>query len=97
MAVASEVGDDAVDAQRQPLEVARDAHRPGAVAEVALDLAEDRRDRVARERDAALDVEAVDGLDERVARDLVEVLEQVTSAAVEAPSGVSGEGEIAAH
>jgi len=62
--VASEVGDDAVDAQRQPLEVARDAHRPGAVAEMALDLAGHRRDGEARERDPARRVEAVDRLDE---------------------------------
>jgi hypothetical protein len=31
------------DLQRQILKVARDAHRPGAVADVALDLTEDRR------------------------------------------------------
>ena len=53
--VARELADRAVDLQRQLLEVARDADRPGAVAEVALDLAEDRRDRVARERDLALE------------------------------------------
>jgi hypothetical protein len=37
---------------------------------VALDLAGDRRDGVAREGDATLEVEPVDGLDESEARDL---------------------------
>ena len=73
--VGGELRDLAVDAQRELLEVARDAHGPGAVAEVALDLAEDRRDRVARERDLAGQVEPVDRLDEAEARDLEEVVE----------------------
>jgi hypothetical protein len=51
--VAGEIGDDAVDAERELLEVARDPDGPRAVAEVALDLARDGGDRVARERDAA--------------------------------------------
>jgi hypothetical protein len=80
VAVASEVGDDAVDAQRQPLEVARDAHRPGAVAEMALDLAGHRRDGEARERDAARRVEAVDRLDEAEAGDLEDVVEGLLGA-----------------
>ena len=48
----------------QLLEAARHAHRPAAVAEVALDLADDVRRRVGRELDAAVDVEAVDRLDQ---------------------------------
>ena len=73
-----------VDLQRQLLQVARDAHRPRAVAEVALDLAQDGRHRVARERDPALEVEAVDGLDEPQAGDLEEVVEGLLGALVAA-------------
>ena len=46
------------------LQAPRDVHRPGLVAEVPADLADDRRHRVARELDPAVDVEAVDGLDQ---------------------------------
>ena len=63
--------------QRELLEVARDPHGPRAVAEVALDLAEDRRDRVARERHLARQVEAVDRLHEAQRRDLEEVVERL--------------------
>ena len=73
--VGRQLADLAVDAQRELLQVARDAHRPRAVAEVALDLAEDRRHRVAREGDVARQVEAVDRLDEAQAGDLEEVVE----------------------
>jgi hypothetical protein len=45
------------------------------VAEVALDLAHDGRHGVAGERDAAVGVEAVDGLDEAEAGDLEDVVE----------------------
>ena len=74
----------AVDLQRELLQVARHAHRPGAVAEVALDLAEDRRDGVAGERDLALEVEAVDRLDEAQRGDLQEVVERLLRALVAA-------------
>src|SRR5207247_7512228 len=70
--------------QRQLLEVARDADRPRAVAEVALDLAEDRRHRVAGERNLAVGVEAVDRLDEAERRDLDEVVERLLGALVAA-------------
>ena len=79
-----QLGDRAVDLQRQLLQVARHAHRPRAVAEVALDLAEDRRHRVARERDLALEVEAVDRLDQAERRDLEEVVEGLLGALVAA-------------
>jgi len=69
-AVAAELADDALDAQRELLEVARRPDGPRVVAEVALELAVDRRDGVARECDPAGGVEAVDGLDEAVAGDL---------------------------
>ena len=84
MQVERELGDRAVDLQRELLQVARDAHRPGAVAEVALDLAEDGRHRVAGERDLALEVEAVDRLDQAEARDLEEVVEGLLGALVAA-------------
>ena len=70
--------------QRELLQVARHADRPGAVAEVALDLAEDRRDRVGGERDLALGVEAVDRLDQADRRDLEEVVERLARALVAA-------------
>jgi hypothetical protein len=49
---------------------------------VAFDLAADGGDRVARERDAAVDVEAVDGLDEAVASNLEDVVEGLLGALV---------------
>ena len=52
--------DRARQAEAQLLHAPRDVQRPGAVAEVALDLADDRRHRVRRELDAALGVEALD-------------------------------------
>ena len=84
MQVERQLGDRAVDLQRELLQVARHAHRPRAVAEVALDLAEDGRHRVARERDLALEVEAVDRLDQAEAGDLEEVVEGLLGALVAA-------------
>ena len=60
--------------QRAILQVARDVERPRLVAQVALQRADHRRDRVARERHAAVGVETVDRLDQREARDLEEIL-----------------------
>ena len=79
-----ELGDRAVDLQREVLEVARHADRPGAVAEVALDLAQDGRHRIAREGDPAVEAEAVDGVDEAEAGDLEEVVEGLVGALVAA-------------
>ena len=84
MEVERELRDRAVDLQRELLQVARHAHRPRAVAEVALDLPEDGRHRIARERDLALEVEAVDRLDQAQARDLEEVVEGLLGALVAA-------------
>ena len=61
---------DAVDLHRQLLQVARHAHGPALVAEVALELAEDRRDGERRERRLARGVEAVDRLEQAERRDL---------------------------
>ena len=71
-----------LDHQAQLLEVARRPHVPRGVAEVAADLAEDRRHRVAREREPAVRVPAVHGLDEAHRGDLNEVVERLRSAAV---------------
>ena len=65
-----ELCDRAIDLQRQLLQVARHADCPRAVAEVALDLAEDRRHRIGGERDLAVEIEAVDRLDEAHRGDL---------------------------
>ena len=68
--------------QAELLQVARRAHVPGGVAEVAPQLAEDRRHRVGREREPALGVPAVDGLDEADGRDLDQVVERLAGAPV---------------
>jgi hypothetical protein len=57
-------------------------HRPGFVPEVPADLADDRRHRVARELHAAVDVEAVDRLDQPERANLDEILERLAAAGV---------------
>ena len=57
-------------------------HRPADVAHVTLDLAEDRRHRIGRERRPAIGIEAVHGLHQREARDLHEILERLRRVAV---------------
>ena len=52
----------------------RQAHGPAAVAEVPLQLAENRRRRVGGEPQAAVGIEAVDGLDEAEHGDLDQVV-----------------------
>jgi hypothetical protein len=52
------------------------------IAEVPLDLADDRRQGVSGEREAATDVEAVDRLEEPQTGDLVDVLERLARARV---------------
>ncbi len=64
------------------LQVARRAHVPGRVAEVAAQLAEDRRDRVGREREPALRVPAVHRLDQADRGDLDEVIERLARSPV---------------
>ena len=59
-----ELADGVGDLRAGLLDAARHAHGPRAVAEVAADLAEDRRRREARELEAALGLEAVDRLDQ---------------------------------
>ena len=75
---------DAVDLDGELLQVARHAHGPALVAEVALELAEDRRDRERGERGLALRVEAVDRLQQAERGDLHEVVERLAAALVAA-------------
>src|SRR5215212_1808116 len=81
---------DAVDLDRELLEVARDAHRPALVAEVALELAEDGRHGEAGERGLAVGIEAVDRLEQTERSDLDEVVEGLAAALV-APRELAGE------
>src|SRR5204862_20527 len=60
----------------------RDADGPAAVAEVALDLADDVRRRVGGQLDAAVHVEAVDRLDQPDRADLDEVFELLAAVGV---------------
>src|SRR5215210_1892362 len=71
----------------QLLQAARHAYRPAAVAEMALDLADDVRRRIGRELDAAVDVETVDRLDQADRADLDEVLELLAAIGVAAGEG----------
>src|SRR2546430_5343335 len=64
------------------LDAPRNVDRPGLVAEVALDLTEDRRHRVRGQLDAAVRVEAVDRVDEADRADLDEVVEHLAAADV---------------
>ena len=75
------------------LEAARDAHGPALVAEVALDLADDVRGRVGGQLDAAVDVEAVDRLDQADAADLDEIVELLAAVGV-APRQRADEREV---
>ncbi len=72
------------DPERPVLDRPRDVERPPAVAEVTLELAEDRRDREAREAGALGRVEAVDRLDQAERGDLHEVVERLVRVAVAA-------------
>ena len=88
--LAREVGDLAVDLQGELLEVARHADRPRLVAEVALELAEDRRDRAAQDRHLALRIESVDRLDQADRGDLDQVVERLLGALI-APRQLAGQ------
>ena len=83
---AAELGRELVEhpgeAEAELLEASWHVHRPRLVAEVTANLADDRRHRVAREVDAAVDVEPVDGLDEADRPDLDEILERLAAARV---------------
>ena len=70
------------DLERELLGGARHSHRPALVAEVPLELAEHRRHGVLGEAAAALDVVAVDGLQQPHAGDLDEVVVELAAMAV---------------
>ena len=76
--------------ERALLQIARHMQSPALVAERALELAEDRRRRVARELGSAAGLEAVDRLDQPEAGDLHEVVERLVGVAV-AEREVAGE------
>ena len=58
---------------------ARDLDGPALVAKIALDLADDRRRRVRREFDAALEIEAVDRLEQTDRSDLDQIVERLAA------------------
>src|SRR5206468_2149918 len=63
-----------VDLSRALLGAAVDVEGPRAIAEVALELADDRRHRERGEGEAPIGIEALDRLDEPQARDLEEIV-----------------------
>ena len=71
--------DRAVDAEVQLLQPARHLDRPALVAEIALDLADDRRRGVGRKLDAAFEVEAVDRFEQSEHADLDQVVERFSA------------------
>src|ERR1700676_5717047 len=71
--------DRAVDAEVELLQPARHLDRPTFVAEIAFDLADDRRRRVGRELDPALEIEPIDRLEQADRADLNEVVECFTA------------------
>ena len=77
-----ELVDEARDAERELLHAPRHVDAPRAVAEVAADLADDRRHGVGGELDAPLEVESVDRLDQADRSDLDEVVDRLAAARV---------------
>src|SRR4051794_39486151 len=78
------------------LQAARHPDGPALVAEVALDLADHVRRRVGGERDLALEVVAVDRLQQADRADLLDVLERLAAAGV-APRERPHQREVALH
>jgi len=78
------------EAGAQLLDVARDADHPAAIAEVALDLARDRRHRERGESHVAVEVEALDRLHQAERRNLLQVVERFSLVGV-APGKRAGE------
>src|SRR5215216_5660313 len=74
----------ALQAECELLELARQPKRPPCVAEVAPQLTQDRRDGEAREGGGALEVEAVDCLQQAERCDLHQIVERLTSASIAA-------------
>ena len=82
MQLLCELVDDFLDTYREFLQAAWRAYRPGAIAEVAFDLAQDRRYRIAREGVARLRVIPVDRFDESQRGDLDEVIKRFARSSV---------------
>ncbi len=78
------------------VQAARHPHRPDSVAEVALELAEDRRRGKGGEGDAALGVEAIDRVEQAEVGDLEQIVEGLAGAAV-AQGKPLGKGHVAPH
>jgi hypothetical protein len=78
------------------LQAPRNLDRPALVAEVALDLTHDRRGRIRRELDAALEIEAIDRLDEADRPDLNKVVERL-AAVGELDGQIAHEVEVGDH
>jgi hypothetical protein len=70
-----------VDFEGKLLQAPRDLDGPSFVAEVPLELADDRRSGVGRELDLTLDIEAIDSLDEAYRADLYEVVDRLSAIA----------------
>ena len=75
--VGGQLGDLAIDPQRQLLQIARHPHRPRPIAEIALDLPQDRRHRITRERHIAAQIEPIDRLHQPQTRHLEQVVERL--------------------
>src|SRR3954470_24287900 len=82
--LAAHVLADAVDLDRELLQVARYADGPALVTEMTLELAEDGRDRERRERCLSCGVEALDRLQQSQRGDLDQVVERLSGALVAA-------------
>src|SRR3954447_7211536 len=82
--LAGQLVGDAVDPHGELLEVARHPDRPPLVAEVALELTEDRRHGEGGERGLALGIEAVDRLQQPERGDLDQVVELLAAALIAA-------------
>jgi hypothetical protein len=88
-----QLGHHLVERQVELLEPAGDPHRPALVAEVALELADDGRRGIGRELDLALQVEAVDGLQQPDGAHLDQVLQRLAAVA-EPPRQVLDQGQV---
>jgi hypothetical protein len=87
----TELGHRAHDPQMCFLQAAVDPNRPGAVAEVALELAQHRRQRIVHEMHAARGIKPIHRLDEADHGHLNEIV-QFLAAALKLDRGPSGEG-----
>jgi hypothetical protein len=71
-------------------------HGPALVAEVALELSEDRGDGERRKRDPARGIEPIDSFDQAETRHLRQVIERLLRSGV-AACDLPSEREVAAH